>query len=519
MRWTKVIAFAVMVVALSVPHALAQDSAETNCLVYFTATFCHNCEITDPIVLQQWTSQHEDLVVIEYMFESWGDPNAAILGSYAQQYNQISAVPRMFISEDQIVGGRMEIPEVDIGSLRGNKCMIDGGQRFEDIDLNSIPGEPLKIWSGNRLLIREKGSEVSSDFLRQLLSAEDLQQAIDTSEHNIQSVIPEPVPIAYNEVDFDNGIMIEDSWLLYYNDIVTINSSNPNGSNPGGNQTDYIELPFFGRVDLAETSLPLLTVLIGLADGFNPCAFFILTFLLAAMIYARSRKRILIVGSVFVFFSAFIYFLFMSAWLNVFLIGSEIVLLTIFAGLVATAAGLINMKDYFFFKKGVSLTLPTKDKIKFTKRVENMLTKAETLPALIAGTVLIAVTVNLYELLCTVGFPLVYTRILTMQNLPGIQYYMYLAFYNIMYVIPLAVIVVLFAATLGAKRFTVEGVKKLKLVSGMIIFLFGINLLMNPSLLQNVSMMFTIILLSLFVSAVIISARSLAGRKSKAQQS
>ena len=82
-----------------------------------------------------------------------------------------------------------------------------------------------------------------------------------------------------------------------------------------------------------------------------------------------------------------------------------------------------------------------------------------------------------------------------------------------MYIIPLAIIVLLFAVTLGAKRFTVEDVKKLKLISGMIIFLFGLNLLTNPNLLENVSVMFSIIIFSIVASLIIIIIKSFLKKK------
>jgi len=158
---------AIAVTVVSAPITGAQE--EKTCIVYFTATFCHNCEIVDPIVLQQWTSEHENLVVIEYMFGSWNDENAILLGNFAQKYGQMSAVPKLFITEDNMPGGRIEIPNVDIESFSGNGCMINGQEKFEEIDLNIIPGNPLKIWSNGRLLIRKNSGSVSSDFLKEFL--------------------------------------------------------------------------------------------------------------------------------------------------------------------------------------------------------------------------------------------------------------------------------------------------------------------------------------------------------------
>ena len=259
---------------------------------------------------------------------------------------------------------------------------------------------------------------------------------------------------------------------------------------------EIIEIPLFGRVNAKEMSLPTLTGMIAAADAFNPCAFFILTFLLSAMLYAKSRKRILMVGGIFVFFSGLIYFLFMCAWLNVFLLAGEIMILTMIAGI-------INIKDFFFFKKGISLTLPTSQKLKFFERVKGLV-QARSSIALAVGTVILAVTVNMYELLCTVGFPMVYTRVLTLHNLPTLQYYLYLIFYNIVYVIPLAVIVVIFAVTLGSRKFTERGVRNLKLVSGLMIFFLGLMLLFKPSMLENILASFGVIVAAVVISGAII---------------
>jgi hypothetical protein len=153
-------------------------------------------------------------------------------------------------------------------------------------------------------------------------------------------------------------------------------------------------------------------------------------------------------------------------------------------------------------------------------RVDNLIKGAETLPALAAGTALIAATVNLYELLCTVGFPMVYTRILTLQGLTALEYYTYLLFYNVMYVVPIALIVLAFAVTLGSMKFTENGVRNLKLVSGIIVLLFGLNMIVNPGVLENVGVMFLIIIGAIAVSLVLMYARRLhARRKSKLSES
>jgi thiol-disulfide isomerase/thioredoxin len=247
-----------------------------------------------------------------------------------------------------------------------------------------------------------------------------------------------------------------------------------------------ISIPLLGDLDAQEVSLPLVTLVLGLLDSINPCAFFVLLFLLTLMIHAHSRMRMLTVGVVFVCFSALIYFLFMAAWLNLFLATGGVRFVTIFAGVVALLIGAFNIKDYFLFHKGPSLSIPEKVKPSLYHRVRELIKSANYL-SLLGGTALLAMAANSYELLCTAGFPMVFTRILTLQELPTWQYYSYLAFYNIVYVVPLLVIVIIFAVTLGAHQLSEKQGRVLKLISGVMMTVMGITLAFFPTLLQNIT--------------------------------
>lgn len=219
-------------------------------------------------------------------------------------------------------------------------------------------------------------------------------------------------------------------------------------------------------------------------DAFNPCAFFLLLMLLSLLVHARNRRLMLLVGGVFVFFSGLIYFLFMAAWLNAFRRIGEIQAVTVGAGAVTVLFGLVNIKDFFWFKRGVSLNLDETSRQGLVARMRGLL-RSDRLPALLTGTVLLAVAANSYELLCTVGFPMVYTRILTLHALPTTGYYLYLALYNVIYVIPLLVIVLLFAITLGARKLTESAGRTLKLISGLMMLGLGLLLLFAPQTLSN----------------------------------
>jgi thiol-disulfide isomerase/thioredoxin len=240
----------------------------------------------------------------------------------------------------------------------------------------------------------------------------------------------------------------------------------------------------FTGIDTRGMSLPLITLVIAGLDAFNPCAFFVLLSLLSLLVHAKSRRRILFVGGVFVLFSGLIYFVFMAAWLNLFLMVGALGWITFIAGGVATLIALLNIKDYFLFGVGPSLSIPDQAKPGLFQRMRGLL-QADHLPALVVGTVVLAVAVNSYELLCTSGLPMVYTRLLTLETLPTATYYLYLAAYNLVYVTPLLLIVTLFAFTLGSRKLQAREGRLLKLLSGLMMLGLGLVLMFAPDRLQN----------------------------------
>ncbi len=246
-----------------------------------------------------------------------------------------------------------------------------------------------------------------------------------------------------------------------------------------------ISLPLFGTLDLGALSLPAVTVILGGLDAFNPCAFFVLLFLLSLLVHARSRRRMALIGGIFVVFSGLVYFAFMAAWLNLFFVLEGVRLVTTIAGAVAVVVAAINIKDFFLFKKGVTLSIPEHAKPGLFARMRGLAT-ADRLPALVSGTVALAIAANTYELLCTSGFPLVYTRILTLEALSTASYYAYLALYNAVYVMPLLAIVAVFTATLGARKLTEAQGRALKLLSGLMMLGLGLILIIAPDALDNV---------------------------------
>jgi len=252
---------------------------------------------------------------------------------------------------------------------------------------------------------------------------------------------------------------------------------------------DQVKSRLFGTLSASHLGLPLFTLALGLLDGFNPCAMWVLLFLLSLLVRLQNRRRMAIVAGTFVLVSGAVYYAFMAAWLNVFQLFGHLAWVTLAAGALAVFVGAVNVKDFFAFEKGLTLSIPESKKPDIFRRTRGIL-GADNLPAMIAATAFLAIAANFYELLCTAGFPMVYTRLLTLADLSPAARYGYLAAYNAIYVLPLAAIVVVFARSLGARKLSEREGRLLKLMSGTMMLELGALLLLAPERVSQVGIAF-----------------------------
>jgi glutaredoxin len=241
-----------------------------------------------------------------------------------------------------------------------------------------------------------------------------------------------------------------------------------------------VELPLLGRLDVERLGLPLFTVAVGLVDGFNPCATWVLLFLLALLVRLKNRARMALIAGTFVVVSGVVYFAFMAAWVSFFLVIGVSQPLRLLLAAFALGIGGLNVKDFFAHARGPSLAIPESAKPGLYRRARAIL-RAENLAGAMAGIVVLAFLVNLVELLCTAGLPALYTAILTQLGLPRASYYGYLALYIAAYMLDDAILVTVGVATLGQRKLQERGGRWLKLLSGLIILALGALLLLRPS--------------------------------------
>jgi len=241
--------------------------------------------------------------------------------------------------------------------------------------------------------------------------------------------------------------------------------------------------PLLGTLDPHQLGLPLFTLALGLIDGFNPCAMWVLLFVLALLVNLHDRLRMLVIGGTFVAVSGVAYFAFMLAWLNVFLLVGVAHWVEVTLGLTALAIGAVHVKDFFAFGRGPSLSIPASMKPTLYARMRRVLT-AQSLGAALGATVVLALLVNVVELLCTAGLPAVYTRVLTLHDLPPWRYYGYVALYNLAYVFDDGLMVGIAVVTLSRRKLDERGGRWLKLVSGLVMLVLGGLLLLRPEWLR-----------------------------------
>lgn len=232
-------------------------------------------------------------------------------------------------------------------------------------------------------------------------------------------------------------------------------------------------------LSLDRWGLPVFTIALGLVDGFNPCAMWVLTFLLSLLVGIGNRWRMLAIAGMFVVVSGIVYFAFMAAWLNVFLLTGFSRPLQVTLGSLAALIGIVHIKDFFAFKQGVTLSVPESAKPTLFARMRRVVT-AENMLGSLVGVALLAILVNFVELLCTAGLPAVFTQVLTLHELAAIERYGYIALYNVAYIFDDALMVSVAVYTLARWRMQERHGRWLKLVSGLVVCALGAVLLLAP---------------------------------------
>lgn len=243
-----------------------------------------------------------------------------------------------------------------------------------------------------------------------------------------------------------------------------------------------LNIPLLGEINAKTVSLPLISIVIGLVDGFNPCAMWVLLFLIGMLFNMKDKKKMWTLGITFLVASALVYLLIMSAWLKVAISFNASVWLRTLIAIIALIAGAINLKSYIKEKKrktdGCEVVDENKRKKIFTSIKK--ITSQKKFILSVLGIIALAVSVNLIELACSTGLPLIFTQILAFNDLSSFEYTTYMLLYILFFLIDDIVIFVVAMLTLNIKGISSKYGKYSHLIGGIIMILIGLLMIFKP---------------------------------------
>ena len=246
------------------------------------------------------------------------------------------------------------------------------------------------------------------------------------------------------------------------------------------NNSSNVKLPILGTVNMKEVSIPLVAIILGFIDGFNPCALWILLFLINMLFSMKNKRKSWILGLTFLIVSGVVYFLSMLG-MN-FVIGiTAVKWIKVLIGIFILTAGIFNFRKYLITrKKDAGCTVvDEKKRKKLMKKMKKIISSKSFMFSLV-GIIILAVSVNLIELACSLGFPLIFTEILDLNSVKGITKIVYLLLYILFYMLDDIIIFSISMITVEATGITNKYNKLCTLVSSIIMIIIGILLLIKP---------------------------------------
>lgn len=247
-----------------------------------------------------------------------------------------------------------------------------------------------------------------------------------------------------------------------------------------------LDLPVLGQVDLDAHSLAFSTAIIGLVDGFNPCSLWVISLLLALVINTGSRKKALTVGLTYLVVAAGLYGLIMLGLFSAFAVIGYALWIRIAVALIALTFAVVNIKDYFWFKTGVSFTISDEHKPGIYRSIRNILAPGKSGLGLVGATAAMAGGITLIEMPCTAGLPILWTKLITANNVGGVEFGLLLGLYLVLFMLDEMAVFISAVVTLKAARLEEKEGRILKLIGGVVMLALAIVLLIDPTLMDSV---------------------------------
>lgn len=246
-----------------------------------------------------------------------------------------------------------------------------------------------------------------------------------------------------------------------------------------------VTLPFFGDVDLSQYSLFGMTVVVSAIDGFNPCAMWVLLILIGMLLGMQDRRRMWLLGLTFIAASAFVYFIFLAAWLEFFSFIGAVRWVQALIGLFALGVGIYYIRRFTRMKPGVCEVTNPEQRKKITERIKKVV-RERALWLALPGIIGVAFIVNLIELACSAGLPAIFTQILSLNDLSRMQYYLYLLLYVVIFMLDDMIVFAVAMFTMKVAGTSGKFNRYATLVGGIVIMLMGLILVLKPEWLSLV---------------------------------
>ncbi|MBU1691554.1 MAG: hypothetical protein KKD65_12565 [Gammaproteobacteria bacterium] len=264
-----------------------------------------------------------------------------------------------------------------------------------------------------------------------------------------------------------------------------------------------IELPLLGSFDLGRQSLAVSTAIIGFVDGFNPCSLWVLSVLLALTLHSRSRKKVLAVGLTFLIVTTLVYGLFITGVFTLLSYIGYLKWIQAAVALITFIFGFVNLKDYFWYKEGISFTISDKRKPKLYQDMRGTLNDTRSLAGLIGSSAALAVGVSFIEFSCTAGFPVIWSNLVAANQVSTLGFILLLGLYMLIYLLDEIAVFGTVAVSMRASRVEEKHGRLLKLASGVIMLTLGFVMLVNPAWMNSIGTSLLVFLAALALTLLI----------------
>ena len=241
-----------------------------------------------------------------------------------------------------------------------------------------------------------------------------------------------------------------------------------------------VDVPVVGDVNLKKISLMSASVIIGLIDGFNPCAMWILIFLISVLIGMKDKKRMWALGLAFLITSAFVYMLIMLSWISIAVKITTVIWIRNLIAIIALIGAFLNLKSFINSRKnGGCEVVDDKKRKNIFKKIKKFTSEKSFILALI-GVIGLAISVNLVELACSAGLPLVFSELLALNNVSSFMKFMYTLVYILFFLLDDLIVFFIAMFTMKITGISTKYNKFSHLFGGIIMLIIGILLIVKP---------------------------------------